>query len=78
MVHFLLCVCVFYHNKNQLLQVRCFSLACMLSWVQLSEDPWTEAHQAPLFMGLCQQEYWSAWGSSRPRIELPSPAAPAS
>ena len=62
MVHFLLCV--FYHNKNKFLQVRCYYLACMLSCVQLCATLWTEACQAPLFMGLCQQEYWSA--SSRP------------
>ena len=23
------------------------------------ETPWTVAHQAPLSMGFCQQEYWS-------------------
>ena len=23
--------------------------------------PWTVAHQAPLSMGFCRQEYWSGW-----------------
>ena len=30
-----------------------------LSRVQLFATPQTVAHQAPLFMGLSQQEYWS-------------------
>ena len=36
-------------------------------------NPWTEAHQAPLSMGLSKQEYWSelpvsfSKGSSRPK-----------
>ena len=30
-----------------------------LSCVQLSVTCWTEAHQAPLSMGLSKQEYWS-------------------
>ena len=36
--------------------------ACVLgrfSCVQLFVTPWTAAHQAPLSMGLSQQEYWS-------------------
>ena len=44
--------------------------------------PWPVAHQAPLFMGLSQQEHWSGLpfpspgDSPEPGIELPSPAAP--
>ena len=30
-----------------------------LSRVRLFATPWTAAHQAPLSMGLCRQEYWS-------------------
>ena len=33
--------------------------ACTLSHFQLSETPWTVAHQAPLSMGVPRQEYWS-------------------
>ena len=32
---------------------------CMLSYIWLFATPWTVAHQDPLSMGLCQQEYWS-------------------
>ena len=47
------------------------------------ETPWTVAHQAPLSMGFCQQEYWSGlpFPSPRnlpdPRIRPKSPASPA-
>ena len=34
-------------------------VACMLSRVQLCVTPWTVAHQAPLSMEFCRQEYWS-------------------
>ena len=37
-----------------------------LSRVRLLVTPWTAAHQAPLSMGLCGQEYWSG-------LPLPSP-----
>ena len=36
--------------------------ACVLSrfsHVQLSMTLWTTAHQAPLSMGFCKQDYWS-------------------
>ena len=36
-----------------------------LSRVRLFATQWTVAHQAPLFMGFCRQEYWSG---------LPSPS----
>ena len=42
------CVCVFMHMCVQ-----------SLSRVQLFAIPWTVAHQAPLSMELCRQEYWS-------------------
>ena len=44
------------------------------------ETPWTVAHQAPLSMGFCQQEYWSGLPFPSPR-NLPDsgiePASPA-
>ena len=43
--------------------------ACVLSRfsrVQLFENPWTVAHQAPLSMGFSRQEYWSG-------LPFPSP-----
>ena len=30
-----------------------------LSRVRLFATPWTAAHQAPLSIGFCRQEYWS-------------------
>ena len=38
----------------------------VLSCIQLFAAPWTVACQAPLFMGLLGQEYWS-------RLPFPSP-----
>ena len=57
--------------------------ACSLSRVRLFGTPWTVAHQAPLFVWLSRQEYWS--GSAFPPpgdlpnagIEPVSPASPA-
>ena len=49
----------------------------------MSEAPWTVAHQAPLFMGLSRQEYWSGLPCPPPRdpshpwIELVSLRSPA-
>ena len=40
--------------------------------VQLLEIPWTIAHQAPLSMGLSQQEYWSGLTFPSPG-DLPNP-----
>ena len=46
-------------------------------------DPWTVAHQAPLFMGFSRQEYWSglpfltAEALPNPGIESVSPVSPA-
>ena len=31
---------------------------CCFSCVQLFANPWTAAHQAPLFMEFSKQEYW--------------------
>ena len=35
-------------------------------------DPWTVAHQAPLFMGFSRQEYWSGLPCPPPE-DLPDP-----
>ena len=48
---------------------------CMLSHfsrVQLSVTPWIIAHEAPLSMGFCRQEYWSELPCSPPG-DLPDP-----
>ena len=39
------------------------------SHVQLSATPWTMASQAPLFMGLSRQEYWSGLPFPSPMIK---------
>ena len=44
----------------------------LLSHAQLFVTPWTVAHQAPLFMGLSRQEYWSGLPCPSPR-DLPNP-----
>ena len=55
---------------------------CTLSHVQLLATPWTVAHQAPLSMGFCRQEYWSGLpfpspgDLSDPGIELVSFVSP--
>ena len=46
--------------------------ASMLSRVQLSATPLTVAHQAPLSMGFCRQQYWSGLPRSPPG-DLPNP-----
>ena len=49
--------------------------ACVLSHfghVQLFATPWTVAHQAPLSMGFCRQEYWSGLPCPPPG-NLPDP-----
>ena len=38
--------------------------------VQLYVTPWTAAHQAPLSMGLSEQEYWSGFPGPPPGIFL--------
>ena len=43
-----------------------------LSCVRLSVTPWTEADQAPLFMGFSRQEYWSGLPFPSPG-DLPHP-----
>ena len=43
-------------------------LACLVTQSCLTlSDPWTGAHQAPLYMGLFKKEYWSVlpFSSSR-------------
>ena len=42
------------------------------SCVWLFVTPWTVAHQAPLSMGYCRQEYWSRLPFSSPQ-DLPNP-----
>ena len=55
----------------------------MCSVVSDSATPWTVTRQAPLFMGLSQQEYWSGLPSlppgdvPDPGLELGSPVSPA-
>ena len=43
-----------------------------LSDVQVSETPWTVAHQAPLSIGFPRQEYWSGLPCPLPG-DLPDP-----
>ena len=45
---------------------------CVLNCIQLSEAPWTAAHQAPLSMGFPRQEYWSGLPYPSPG-DLPKP-----
>ena len=57
--------------------------AQLLSHIQLSETPWTVAHQAPPSMGFPRQEYWgglpfpSPGDLPNPGTELASLASPA-
>ena len=41
--------------------------------VQLFATPWIVAHQAPVSMEFCSQEYWSALPFPSPGIEPRSP-----
>ena len=47
----------FKHITYPLAYVMC----SITQWVQLFATPWTAAHQAPLSMEFCRQEYWSSW-----------------
>ena len=55
-------------------------LCLLLSHIQLFATPWPVAHQAPLYMGVSRQEYWSglpipsAVRLPHPVIEPGSPA----
>ena len=49
-----------------------FLLFNLLSRVWLFVTPWTVAHQAPLSVGFCRQEYWSVWPCPSPG-DLPNP-----
>ena len=40
--------------------------------IRLFVTPWTVAHQAPLSMGLCRQEFWSGLPFPSPG-DLPDP-----
>ena len=42
----------------------------MLSHVQFFATLWTVAHQAPVSMGFCRQEYWSQLPFPSPRPSL--------
>ena len=42
-----------------------------LSHVRLFETPWMVAHQAPLFMGFSQQEYWEYKNTSKKTFPPP-------
>ena len=50
----------------------CVLCAQSLSQVPLFLIPWTVAHQAPLFMGFSNKEYWSELPFPTPR-DLPNP-----
>ena len=54
------CVCVCVQNSLTVYHAQ------SLSHVQLSVNPWTVAHQAPLSMEFSKQEYWS-------RLPFPPP-----
>ena len=50
---------------------------CVYKWKSLSHvwlfaTPWAVAHQAPLSMEFCRQEYWSGWLFPSPG-DLPNP-----
>ena len=48
------------------------NVCLLLSCVRLFVNPWTVAHQAPLSMGFCRQEYWSGLPCPSPG-DLPDP-----
>ena len=56
--------------KPDLRHLHC--VACLLSHVRLFATPRTVAHQAPLPMGFCRQEYWSGLPFPSPG-DLPEP-----
>ena len=45
--------------------------------LQLFVNPWTAAHQAPLFMRFPKREYWRGLPFPTPRIEPKSLVSPA-
>ena len=61
----------------------CYVLLNCFSPVQLFTTPWTVAHQAPLSMSFCRQDYWSGspcpppGDPPDPGIELASLVSPA-
>ena len=59
---------VFLQNAQDKRACACLSL----SHVQLSETPWTVAHQTPLSLGFPRQEYWSGLPFLSPG-DLPNP-----
>ena len=71
---------VWYHLLEMF---RVYQTYWTLSRVQLFENPWTVAHQAPLYVGFPEQEYWSGLPFPSPGdlpdsgIEPTSPVTPA-
>ena len=59
-----LCMCVYQVHTYM---CNLYTLLLSLSHVQLFVTPWTVAQQAPLFVELSRQEYWS-------ELPFPSPA----
>ena len=70
-------------RPDWILDKRKWACAQLLTRVQLFVTPWTVAHQAPLYIGLFWQEYWSGLlfltlgDLPNPGIESASPVAPA-
>ena len=69
---FLFCKFIFWSGVDLQRSVSFCVCSQSLSRVQLFLTPWTAAHQAPLPMGFCRQEYWNGLPcpprkSSRPR-----------
>ena len=50
----------------------CMCVLSHFNHVRLSVTPWTVAHQVPLSMGFCRQEYWSGLPCPSPG-DLPDP-----
>ena len=57
------------NNKTELMYAHMLS---HFSHVRFFATPWTVAHQAPLFMGISRQEYWSGLLCPSPG-DLPDP-----
>ena len=57
---------------GQTVQGTVLCCASALSHVRLFVTPWTVAHQAPLSLGILQQEYWSGLPCPPPG-DLPTP-----
>ena len=51
---------------------QCCPVSICFNRVQLFVTPWNVAHQAPLSMGFCRQEYWGGFPCP-PSGDLPNP-----